>query len=321
MTITELVAACKRGDILLERKTLRAKPVDGGAGGGSGGPATVDRWFWNIKGKTNTPVSILLGDITKPDDRQPFLLKQPAPHKDAGADNTGMGALTAISDPEETEAWKEFNEWYVNKVIDSGCVTSDKIKPGITPEMKRALQNLMVAEIGVPPTPDDPKRAHFCLWQKLQLGGRIPELATKFMYVGMNEEKHKLEKQGTFDPATTLRAGTRVCSIMDLGELKFSQGKWRSMLYTRVLLVPAKATVAKPDHSKIVMGGFELDLDETTPASDAAAASNGAGAGTGAGAGAARPPSPLYDGTTLDDLTEDAEETVRQLAATTAQYA
>ena len=196
------------------------------------------RYYWNRVGHKGS-LYFHCGDINKPESSWPFLLREPSKHPDQSDDVSVLGAFTAIPDPEEREAFLWFREWMLQRIFEKKVV---KGKKGETLESVRTE----VAQLGLVP---ETEGHNFCFTQKLQPGGAIAELRTRAMLI---------YKTYVTDPATgatvaeyeegpdldmqTLRASSNVITNMELGELKRSQGKWRSSLYTRQLVCVTEKT-------------------------------------------------------------------------------
>lgn len=248
LNILQVVQHCKDGLISLEPSTKKNEA----------GIAST-RWFWNRKGHRGS-VKILIGDATRVD--HPFLLKDPSRHPDAKDDVTSKGALTAIKDKEEAEAWEWFREWMYQQIFEKGVI---KGKKGATLESVRF-------ECEMPGGVPEEEGQHFFLWQKLQFGGAYKDLITSFFYIELSDvkdakgnividpetkkPKQELLQRGAFDGNKLAKART-IFSLVELGELKKSQGKLRSPLYTRVCMTFKQK---KPEAPKVTMGGLTLKM-------------------------------------------------------------
>lgn len=292
LNIVSLVKAIKDGEVYLAASKVRGGPA---SAAGEGAGAQAPRFFWNRRDHTGS-VYLMIGDITKPQSSHPFLLLQPSKHKDSADNATGRGAFTAIPDPEEAEAWIELYRLQVEQILklnnELGFIKITKRNPDTKRNETRSASTVeeieeVFAPMALEPTED---KKNLCLWQKLQLGGpgMKEEIITKFKYVELSpvtdaagnptmdqagEPVRQLKFCGSYDP-DSLKPSDRVFSLVEMGELKFSQQKWRSMLYVRTFLKEKVETAAAVP--AVMMGNLILALDEED--GEASGASAGAAA-------------------------------------------
>lgn len=207
-------------------------------------PTAKPRYFWNIKGVNGSPM-LMIGDATRPSDCHPVILRKPAPHEDSGPDATGWGAFTGIIAADEQEAWAWVQNWIYEQIHALKVLKGKKYED--IEEVKREVGPLVLL-----PQKEDDK---VCIWQKLQLGTKFPELTTRFFEVTVVDGA--LKKKKSYDP-NTLDKAQNFFTLAELGELKKSQGKWRSMLYVRAAMRPPTTVRPKP---KVTFGGMTLDYD------------------------------------------------------------
>lgn len=115
---------------------------------------------------------MIVGDITRPKDRQPFVGIQPKPHKSTPL-ATAMAAFTLLQDPEETEAWQFVSEWMRRTVFEAGVIRDedDKTKPASWEVVK-----IKVGKLVLPPKTEG---HHPSLSLKLQTGAASPSLSPR----------------------------------------------------------------------------------------------------------------------------------------------
>ena len=265
LNIFEFKALCESDDIELVQRAVRDKT--------NPTAAPTMRYFWNRKHqeKGGGNIVLLIGDLLKPVSSHPFLLRKPEKHKDADASATALGAFTAIPDPEEAAAWEFVQNWMLDVITAAGIIKLPKKNAAGRMEPMNATRD-EVESTGFAPIamlPTDIGR-HVCVSQKLQMASG--ELQTQFHFIKtvprLNDDKapvlnaagepmQSLRRCGTFDPAEVLIPSTRIFTVVELGELRKTQGKFRSMLYVRQCLVEQPKKVQHT--AAIVMGGLVLE--------------------------------------------------------------
>lgn len=217
ISIIQAVLEAKEGKIDLKEVSLKNRQTN----------MTTTRYFWNRTGHKGS-LYLQIGDMTKPETSWPFLLREPSKHPDQGDDVSTLGAFTAIPDREEMEAFVWFREWMVQRIFEKKVV---KGKKGETLDSVRTE----VAQFGIVPETDG---QHFCFYQKLQPGGSIEGLRTQAfaVYTSKAADGSTEYEEGPTLDVSALRASSTIFTNVELGELKRSQGKWRSCAYTRKLV-------------------------------------------------------------------------------------
>ena len=200
-------------------------------------------------------VELTAFDTDAPPDEQPFVVREPTPHKDAKPDVTTFGMLVAFPSAEDAEAFRairsgQFQE-IVNKVL---LVPGRKRKsddaykvmvslPGVDPADPPESTALTsgqerLIELG----PDGHyidvatgKAQHFCAWLKVQMAPPkdIVELQTKFYKLSAPGEPFSC----TPIDGASVDKGARVMAVAETSELKDLKGKQGFVLYTKYVFV------------------------------------------------------------------------------------
>lgn len=304
--ITDIAALIDSKSIEL---VVRKSGGDTQSSGAAKGVAPAARYFFNIKNQRG-PVTILVGNPTRMHDEEyasPFLLRKPEEYKDQTKATPerrpeGMypsyGAFTALPDAEEAAAWTKFYKFFVDSILEKNLITIPaRNLTGMNEEGKRKMYMTRIGELVKLPEDADEgvetKRRNVCITQKLNMDPRpTSALGTKFYVVevvtrsdGQPALKRKLITQDTAEGM--MAAGTRICSRVEIGELKPIQEKFRAMMYTReVYLLPSTGRGAS--NTEIIAGMAVIDDEDEGGSGDGAGNTNaGAGFGSGAGAGSA----------------------------------
>lgn len=254
--IDEVMALVRENKIRLKKVDVKPEARKPGA--------PIARYFWNNETQPKGSLQIVIGDAYKPKNLQPFLLKKPSKFQGgpgtAESQSDSFGAFTSIACPEESRHWLDFTEWIAQQVLAAGIVM--KLKSKTEPETNIDEVKRVLAEVAMESSTGG---GTVCLSQKFQMGGKIPELRTKFHYFE-EEEAEDGEKTvviGDEFDGNTLDASRNIFSIVELGELKFTQAKWRSMLYAReVFAFPLTNKVA----TTFKMGRRIMDYSEAPAA-------------------------------------------------------
>ncbi len=200
--------------------------------------------YYNIAGVKGNPL-IVEGSLADPVDVQPYLMKKPAPHEDS-VDSDTMGALTAITNPAHAAAYLEVAELklaeiFAQKIVGTGKKfdTVDKIR----------------GEVALSGTEPEKEGDHFFVWFKLNIKKEIADLRTQFWLISPPGEPWSCEPID----GTTLNGGRTIMAGYEMSELKRATGKWREILYTKVVFV------SKPMGSAPIRaaswGGQTVDLE------------------------------------------------------------
>ncbi len=204
------------------------------------------RHFCNVEGFRGNPL-ICEGNLAAPDDMQPFLMKTPAAHPDS-VDSKSVGALTAITDPEHAAAYTAVAEMKLQQVFDMKIVgtgkrfdTIDKIR----------------GEVALPGTEPENDGEHYFIWQKFNMEAPkdIAELQTQFYLLSAPGEPWTCEKID----GSELTAGRRFMAGYEVSEFKRATGKWREVLYTKVVFVTPNLGSKAP--TAIMWGNQSVDLE------------------------------------------------------------
>jgi len=212
----------------------------------------VVRHFCNVDGVKGNPL-IAEGSLSDPEDMQPYLMKTPAPHEDS-LDSKSVGALTAINNESHAAAYTEVAELKLQQIFDQKIVGTGK---------KFDTLDKIRGEVALPGCEPEEPGQHYFLWQKFNLEAPkgIAELQTQFYHISPPGEPWVCERID----GSTLVAGRRFMSGYETSELKRATGKWREVLYTKVVFVTApceRTSVPKA----ISWGGQTLDLGDVEDA-------------------------------------------------------
>lgn len=276
VNIVELVEECKAGHVsLVARKSKKDKD-------------DALRYFWNWTAH-HGGIPLLIGDLTKPDASQPFVIKAPSKHEKAEANSTGLNVFVGIPDGVEAESWTWFCGWYLDQIIEVGVIPRRKGVKGKPDETDAEYRTRVEMLVQLPARLPETDTQNVCVSPKIQTGGTNKSLITQCLYLkdGVDEAGAPcFDMDGTFEPEA---AGTssRIAFLTDFGELKMSQGKWRTMLYARTMMMRKSA---QKEETVVLMGGLQIrKLAEAAPTNTTAATSTSttvsAGATDGAGAG------------------------------------
>lgn len=177
--------------------------------------------YYNIAGVKGNPL-ISEGNLADPVNLQPYLMKKPAPHEDS-VDSKTIGALTAITNPAHAAAYLEVAELklaeiFAQKIVGTGKKydTVDKIR----------------GEVALSGTEPEKEGENFYLWEKWNVLSDIAGLRTQCWLISAPGEPWSCE---AID-GTTLSGGRTFMSGYEMSELK-RVGKWREILYTKVVFV------------------------------------------------------------------------------------
>ncbi len=242
LNIIELKAECEAGHVSL---TVRKSKKD-----------DTLRFFWN---QTNTfgGIPLLIGDLTKPETSQPFIIKPPSKHAKAELNSTGLNTFVGVPDPEEAEAWTWFCSWYLDQIIAAEVVQRKKPVKGKPDETDAEYRTRVEMMCVLPAKLPETDTQHVCISPKIQTGGTHDELVTQCLYLkdGVEEDGSPcFDSDGTFKPEN-VSVSARVAFYVELGELKYVQGAWRTMLYARSMMMRRSAQKEEP---KVVMGGMQI---------------------------------------------------------------
>lgn len=254
LNIFEVAALCDTNGLVLESRRLKNDK------------GTFDeRWFLNRVGARG-PLNIAVGDCTRegeePPYEKPFLGKKPERHVDAAPDATTRGALTIIPNKAEGDAWIKFNRWVKSEILRVGAIR-DK-KNNVVASMEKLESEFK--DIVIEPDPTNELRKNVCFWQKLQVGGRIPDLNTKFQYlrcVRDTDGKKRIELGSSFD-VEVLKAGSPAYSVIQISELKKAPSGWQFSMYTRNFFTDDPVETS-PGEPTIVFGGIEIGKPASVP--------------------------------------------------------
>lgn len=251
ISIIQAMDEAKKGLIDLKAVSLKNRQTN----------MTTERYFWNRVGHKGS-LSIEIGDMTKPESSWPFLLREPSKHPDQGDEQSTLGAFTAIPDPEERDAFLWFREWMLERIFEKKVV---KGKKGESLESVRTE----VAQLGILPETDG---QHFCFNQKLQPGGSIESLRTQAfaVYTSKAADGSTEYEEGPGLDVATLRASSTIFTNVDFSELKRSQGKWRTSMYTRKLVCVSEKTEPVQETS-FRIGGVVIKRRDASAAATATA--------------------------------------------------
>jgi len=211
------------------------------------------RYFSNLEGVKGNPL-ICEGSFADPEDEQPILMKKHAPHEDSVDSNT-MGALTAITKASHAAAYTAVAEMKLQQVFDKKIVGTGKRFDAI---------DKIRGEVALPGTEPENEGEHYFIWQKLNLEAPkdIADLQTQFFLISPPGEPWTCERID----GNTLKAGRRIMSGYEISELKRATGKWREVLYTKVVFVTnnigGSADSAGP--LSVSWGGQTLDFSPVT---------------------------------------------------------
>jgi hypothetical protein len=272
LTIFEIVELTKSKGLALEARRVKVK-VDVKPGQKPSKPEFEDRYFLNrvgIRGYLN----ITCGDCTRGGDyAHPYLGTKPDRHKDSAADSTSKGALTIIPDVAEGAAWVAFNHWIKEQIILLGCINDKKGNPVKTLEkLENEFKDLVME-----PVPGNDAKKNVCFWQKLQIGGKIPDLTTRFHYIRVVKDVHgtpvALEQSEEEFDHEELVAGSPFYSYIQMGELKKAPTGWCISLYARQAFTawPEDKVAKEPT---VTFGGLSMvKASVFSPAPEASVAS------------------------------------------------
>ena len=190
-------------------------------------------YYYNIEGVKGNPL-IVEGSLADPVELQPYLMKTPAPYVDPTRkpedafipDGNTMGALTAITDPAHAAAYVEVADLKLAQIFEQKVVGSGK---------KYATIDMIRGEVALNGTEPEKEGDHFFIWQKLNVKAPkgIAELQTQCWLISEPGEPFTCEPID----ATTLSGGRRFMTGYEMSELKRATGKWREILYTKVVFV------------------------------------------------------------------------------------
>jgi hypothetical protein len=193
----------------------------------------VTHYYYNIAGVKGNPL-IAEGRLTDPAELQPYLMKTPAAYVDPSKkpedsfvlDGSTIGALTAITDPEHQAAYTEAAELKLAQIFEMKVVGTGK---------KYDTLDKIRGEVALSGGEPEKEGDHFYIWQKLNIKAPkdIEELRTQFWLISEPGEPWSCERID----GTTLVGGRCLMSGYEMSEVKRATGKWREVLYAKVVFV------------------------------------------------------------------------------------